>query len=251
MSFLESAGNFLSGGGGDFLSTIATGAFNAHQADKQRDWSEWMSSSAHQREVADLRLAGLNPVLAAGGSGASSPFGASASASALPIGSSISNARVARQNIATGSAQEQLLRDQQVKTRADTAVSNAQRLNVESDTALKWANVPLVESSMLLNKQNVLKMIQEIESSKSHARLADAQVPYFGARTSLTAADAAKANVEKTLYKGVEPLADSFSDWMKHSYTGAPEASKHDSQIRQFMSHLYYSLTGHHPTRSP
>lgn len=50
-------------------------AIGIREAQKQRDFQERMSNTAHQREVEDMRKAGLNPLVREGG-GSSTPPGA-------------------------------------------------------------------------------------------------------------------------------------------------------------------------------
>lgn len=56
-------------------------AYNREEAQKSRDWSEYMASTSLQRMMADAKKAGINPVYLVGNSGSSPASGATASAS--------------------------------------------------------------------------------------------------------------------------------------------------------------------------
>lgn len=104
----------------------------------QQKWLRKMSNTAHQREVADLRAAGLNPILSTGGTGATTPaagMGAVGLANSdvdFGLAEATQNAISAYQTKLAKDKTENDIRNQTKKTNAEVA-------KVEQETKnLKW-----------------------------------------------------------------------------------------------------------------
>ena len=194
------------GGGASLLGSLASSAFAVHEARQNRRFQRNMANSAHQREVEDLRAAGINPMLSAKLGGNATPPGAVAPPPDLqaPVSSALQAASM-KSNLALQMAQTRDLNAAAQVKEIQGRVSA--RTEIEQVDSVREMLYKLRgEADMTYTqKQKLDAEIKNVEQTLKLLRLDEAHSAY----------DLERARQESDFYRG---FGGKVAPWLNHIF---------------------------------
>jgi len=218
-----------------YLGAQDTNAMQAGASQAQMDFQERMSNTAYQRQVEDMKAAGLNPMLAyIKGGGASTPVGS------MPT---YQNAASAGVSAGLTAAQTKLSSAQTAKTMAEIPQVEAlvdrtkqEFENLKTDNDKSKALIDNIKQEY----QNLMKTNLNLTEVGNHLResisLMKAQIPNFAALTASNQFQAQLLDYEQQLRKLDLDAAKKFDNFGREYKQYAP--------LIDLLKHIFPSRTG-------
>jgi len=146
-------------------------AFEADQVQKQMQFQERMSNTSYQRATEDMRLAGINPMLAYAQGGASTPGGGAASGGAATVQDVVGPAVASAQHARRLSQELKFMKQET----AGKFIENSQMK--PRQTALLDAQISQQKAQTALTRREMLESAARTQGHLVNAQLGSADLP--------------------------------------------------------------------------